>query len=383
MAFSFQLLAQDGAARRGRLETGHGVVETPVFMPVGTQGAVKAMAPEEVEELGAQILLSNTYHLALRPGADVVAHSGGLHRFMGWRGSILTDSGGFQVYSLADLRSVDDDGVCFRSHVDGSLHRMTPESSIAVQEALGADIAMAFDECTALPGKRSDLERAVARTTAWAKRCLAARRRPDQALFGIVQGGTDRALRARHAEEISSLPFEGLALGGLSVGESIQEMYGSVAEAAPRLPSHKPRYLMGVGLPEDLVTCVGLGIDMFDCVIPTRNARNGQLFTWTDRLVIKNARYREDQRPIEEGCECPTCRRYSRAYLRHLYVAREILAMRLLTAHNLHFYLTLMRRVREAIAGGRFAAFVRDFLASRPPCPSRAARGRGPVEEAG
>jgi queuine tRNA-ribosyltransferase len=371
MAVSFEVRARDGRARLGRLETAHGPVDTPAFMPVGTQGTVKAMTPEELEALGAQCILGNTYHLWLRPGAEVIARLGGLHRFIGWSRAILTDSGGFQVYSLADLREVDDGGVTFRSHIDGSLQRLTPEIAVAAQEALGADIAMAFDQCVRLPAAREELERAVARTTAWAERSLAAHRRKDQALFGIVQGGTERDLRERHIEELTRLPFHGFALGGLSVGESATEMYEAVAHAAPRLPEGRPRYLMGVGLPEDLVVCAGLGIDLFDCVIPTRNARNGQLFTSTGRLVIKNAIYREDERPLDPGCACPTCRRYSRAYLRHLYVSREILAMRLLTAHNLHFYLALMRRVREAIAAGTYARFRAEFLASRPGCPGR------------
>jgi queuine tRNA-ribosyltransferase len=363
--FSFQRLGTDGAARLGRIETPHGPVATPAFMPVGTQGSVKAMAPEELCALGAECILGNTYHLWLRPGPEVIAKMGGLHRFMGWDRVILTDSGGFQVYSLSELRKVDDDGVTFRSHIDGALQRLTPEASIAVQEALGSDIAMAFDECAPLPAPEADLRRALSRTTAWAKRCLAARRREGQALFGIVQGGTNRALREEHAGELTALPFDGFALGGLSVGESAEEMYETVSYSAPLLPADKPRYLMGVGLPEDLVTCVGLGIDMFDCVIPTRNARNGRLFTQTGWLVIKNAQYKDDERPIDEACACTTCLKYSRAYLRHLYVAREILAMRLLTAHNLFFFLDLMRRMREAITDGDFARFARELLAGR------------------
>jgi queuine tRNA-ribosyltransferase len=336
-------------------------------MPVGTQGTVKAMAPEELVALGAQCILGNTYHLWLRPGADLIARQGGLHRFMGWPRALLTDSGGFQVYSLAELRRVDDDGVSFRSHIDGSPKRLTPEISVGVQEALGSDIAMAFDECPELPASREVLERAVARTTAWARRSLAARRREGQALFGIVQGGTLTDLRARHAQELAALPFEGFAVGGLSVGEAPPEMYATVAETTPHLPADKPRYLMGVGTPEDLVTCAGLGIDLFDCVLPTRNARNGQVFTTTGRLTIKNAIHRDDPRPLDESCECPTCRKYTRAYLRHLFVAREILVLRLLTTHNLHFYLTLMGRVRAAIAAGELGRLAREVLEARAP----------------
>jgi queuine tRNA-ribosyltransferase len=364
MAFSFQVYAVDGRARLGRVETGHGPIDTPAFMPVGTQGTVKAMAPEELVALGAQCILGNTYHLWLRPGADLIARHGGLHRFMGWPGALLTDSGGFQVHSLAELRRIDDDGVSFRSHLDGSPRRLTPEISISVQEALGTDIAMALDECPGLPAPREVLERAVARTSAWARRSLAARRREDQALFAIVQGGTAIDLRVRHAQELATLPFDGFAVGGLSVGESPSEMYATVAETTPHLPPHKPRYLMGVGTPSDLVTCVGLGIDLFDCVLPTRNARNGQVFTSTGRIVIKNARHRDDPRPLDESCECPTCRKYSRAYVRHLFVAREILALRLLTTHNLHFYLHLMRRVRAAIAAGELARLAREVCAA-------------------
>ena len=375
---SFDVRARDGAARLGRIETAHGPIDTPAFMPVGTQGTVKAMLPEEVSALGAQCILGNTYHLWLRPGAEVVAKLGGLHRFMRWDGAILTDSGGFQVFSLSELRKIDDDGVTFRSHIDGSYKRMTPEVSIGVQEALGSDIAMAFDECPPLPGDRPAVERAVARTTAWAQRCINARTRPEQAMFGIVQGGTDYELRAQSAEALTAMSFDGFALGGLSVGEPSQEMYATVRRCAPLLPEDKPRYLMGVGAPEDLVVCAGLGIDMFDCVLPTRNARNGHLLTRTGRVIIKNATNREDERPIEEGCACPTCAKYSRAYLRHLFVAKEILAMRLLTAHNLHFMAQLMSDLRAAIAEGRYEAFASAFIAARDPtCRTRQSPAMG------
>ena len=372
MPFGYTLLSSDGPARRGRIDTPHGPIETPAFMPVGTMATVKAMAPEEVEATGADCILGNTYHLWLRPGHDLIERLGGLHRFMRWPHAMLTDSGGFQVFSLAAMNKVDDEGVTFRSHLDGGPRRLTPEISVAIQEALGADIAMAFDECVALPCTREEMERSMARTTAWAARCIGARKRDGQALFGIVQGGTDLELRRRHLDQICALPFEGFALGGLSVGESAQEMYTTVREIAPRLPSEKPRYLMGVGAPEDLVICSGLGIDMFDCVLPTRNARNGHLLTRDGRVIIKNAAHREADLPIEEGCDCPTCKKYSRAYLRHLYIAGEILAMRLLTQHNLHFMQNLMRDIRRAIEEKRYEAFARDFLSRRTPtCATR------------
>jgi queuine tRNA-ribosyltransferase len=365
VGFGFSVLARDGAARLGRIDTPHGAIDTPAFMPVGTHATVKAMSPDELVAMDAHCILGNTYHLWIRPGADLIARLGGLHRFMQWPRAILTDSGGFQVFSLAELRKIDDDGVTFKSHHDGAPKRLTPEASIAAQELLGADIAMAFDECPPLPADRAHIERAVARTIAWAKRCIDARTRDTQAVFGIVQGGTDHELRARCADALAKMPFEGFALGGLSVGEGAAETYKTVERCAPLLPSEKPRYLMGVGAPEDLVVCAGLGVDMFDCVLPTRNARNGHLLTREGRVIIKNARYREDERPIEDTCRCPTCAKYSRAYLRHLFVSGEILAMRLLTMHNLWFLAELMRDVRHAIAERRYEAFARDFLASR------------------
>ncbi len=364
-SFAFRVLACDPgtAARRGRLTTPHGSVETPAFMPVGTAGAVKAVTPEEVESLGFEMILGNTYHLALRPGEETVQRLGGLHRFMNWPRAILTDSGGFQVLSLADRRRITDDGVEFRSHLDGSLLRMTPERSMDIQQRLGSDIAMAFDDCPPLPSERARLEAAVERTARWAERSRAAFPRDGRALFGIVQGGDDEALRRRSAAAIAALPFEGLAVGGVSVGESVEISRSVVAMTAPLLPADRPRYLMGMGTPADLVEMVALGIDMFDCVLPTRNARNGCLFTSTGRLQIKRAEFRDDPRPIDETCGCAACRGYSRAYLRHLFVAGEILGMRLNTLHNLHQYAALMRAIRDAIETGRYADFRRDFVA--------------------
>jgi queuine tRNA-ribosyltransferase len=329
-------------------------------MPVGTAGAVKAMTPEEVAGLGYRMILGNTYHLALRPGEEVVRRMGGLHRFMGWDGAILTDSGGFQVLSLADLRTIDDQRVVFRSHLDGSLLEMTPERSVAIQDALGSDIAMAFDDCPPLPAGRDRLHDAVRRTTAWARRSRAAFPRDGRALFGIVQGGGDPGLRRRSVEEIVALGFEGHAIGGVSVGESAEASRAVVADTAPLLPEDRPRYLMGMGTPADLVEMIGLGCDLFDCVLPTRNARNGTLFTMDGKIQIKRREYLDDPRPIAEDCVCPVCRRHSRAYLRHLFLSGEILAMRLNTLHNLHLYATLMERARAAVEAGRYAAFRDD-----------------------
>jgi queuine tRNA-ribosyltransferase len=324
-------------------------------MPVGTAGTVKGVTPEELITCGAQIVLANTYHLYLRPGHERIRALGGLHRFMHWDGPLLTDSGGFQTLSLAPLTRLDDEGVCFKSHLDGSSHVLTPESSMEIQAALGSDIAMVLDECPPCGTPREALERAVARTTQWARRSLAAYRGPG-ALFGIVQGGGDRELRERSARELIELPFSGYAIGGVSVGETPQEIAATARFTAELLPEERPRYLMGVGRPEDLVEAVAAGIDLFDCVMPTRNARNGLLFTSAGRLRIKRQEYRDDPRPLDEHCGCETCRHYSRAYLRHLYVAGEILAARLNTIHNLTFYLGLMRRMREAIAAGGFGS---------------------------
>ncbi|HKQ60773.1 MAG TPA: tRNA guanosine(34) transglycosylase Tgt [Candidatus Polarisedimenticolaceae bacterium] len=361
-AAAFARLAQDGLARLGRLRTAHGEVDTPAFMPVGTAGTVKAVTPEELRDCGAQMVLGNTYHLYLRPGHALIRELGGLHRFSHWSGPILTDSGGFQVYSLARLREIDGDGVSFRSHLDGSLHRLTPELSMEVQAALGSDVAMALDECPALPAPREQVEAAVARTSAWARRSREAYRGPGM-LFGIVQGGPWPELRERSARELLALEFAGYAIGGVSVGESPEGIADVAGRTAALLPEDRPRYLMGVGRPADLVAAVAAGCDLFDCVMPTRHARNGQLFTSTGRINIKRQEYARDPRPLDETCGCQTCRHYTRAYLRHLYVSGEILAARLHTIHNLTHYLGLMAAIRRAIAAGSFARFRQAFLA--------------------
>jgi queuine tRNA-ribosyltransferase len=358
---SLTVEATCGHARATTVRLPRGELQTPLFMPVGTQATVKAMTPEELESLGARVILANTYHLHLRPGAEVIASCGGLHRFMGWPGLILTDSGGYQVFSLRSLAKIDESGVCFRSHLDGSLQELGPEIAMGVQAALGSDIAMAFDQCPPSQAAPAEIEEATARTTRWAQRCLAAPRPDHQVRFGIVQGGLDQELRLRHLAEIAELPFEGLALGGLSVGESPEEMHRILEVVAPAMPSDRPRYLMGVGRAEDLLVAIGAGIDLFDCVMPTRNARNGQLFTRSGRIVISNARHRADPRPPDPECECACCRRFSRAYLRHLYLAKEILYSRLATLHNLHFTLSLVRRARQAILEGCYPAFVAEF----------------------
>jgi queuine tRNA-ribosyltransferase len=367
MHFGFTLYHTDAGsrARLGRIETPHGTIDTPAFAPVGTQATVKALDPRDLQELGAELILGNTYHLYLRPGADVVAEMGGLHRFMGWDGPILTDSGGFQVFSLAEKRRVSDDGVAFRSHIDGSQHLFTPEMVVDVQERLGADIVMCLDEC-AEPQDRTYNEQALARTHAWAERCKAAQTRTDQALFGIVQGGIFADLRRDSAEFLSGLDFPGYAIGGLSVGETKEQMHSMLDVTLPLLPAGKPRYLMGVGAPEDLLEAVARGVDLFDCVLPTRLARNAALFTRRGRLNLRNARFERDALPVDEGCGCYTCRHFSRAYLRHLFKAGELLAYRLATIHNVHFVLQLMRDIRESIADNRFAAFKHRFLAEYP-----------------
>jgi queuine tRNA-ribosyltransferase len=372
-ALKFDVLATCGSARAGRLWTSHGAVDTPLFMAVGTQGTVKAMLREDLLAAGTTMVLANTYHLWLRPGVDAVAELGGLHRFMNWHGPILTDSGGFQVYSLADLREVRDDGVLFRSHLDGAEHFFTPGLVIAAQEKLGSDVAMVLDECPRLPSPPEVLARAVERTVLWAGQSKEAARRPDQAVFAIVQGGLDPALRKDCARRLTALNFPGYAVGGLSVGESQKERIMTLEQTLPWLPEDRPRYLMGVGAPEDLVEAVARGVDMFDCVMPTRNARNGNLLTASGRLVIKNARYARDPRPVEPGCDCYTCRHYSRAYLRHLYVAREILSSKLNTIHNLRYINKLMSGMREAVRGNVFEAFREEFYARR--------REPGPAEE--
>jgi queuine tRNA-ribosyltransferase len=361
---AFRLLARDSGARLGRLETPRGVVNTPAFMPVGTAGAVKAVTPAELRAVGTEILLANTYHLYLRPGHETVRKLGGLHRFMGWSGPILTDSGGFQVFSLAPLRRVEEEGVRFRSHLDGSIHLLTPEKSMEIQEALGSDIATALDQCPALPAPREVIEEAVERTIRWAVRCREAWRGPGD-LFGVLQGGPDPGLRERAARALVALDFSGYAIGGVSVGEPPEEIVRVARLAASLLPEDRPRYLMGVGRPEDLVDSVAAGMDLFDCVLPTRNARNGQLFVSTGRINIKREEYRCDPSPPDETCSCETCRTYSRAYLRHLFLSKEILASRLNTIHNLAYYQNLLRRIREAIAAGRFEQFRREFAAGR------------------
>ena len=355
--FAWEELARDGDARRGRFVTPSAVVETPVFMPVGTAATVKGLRPEEVEATGARLILANTYHLWLRPGPEAMDGLGGVRRFMQWPHALLTDSGGFQVFSLAELNAVDDDGVTFRSHLDGKPMRLTPEESMRIQACLGADVAMAFDECPPGGAERRVVEAAVRRTSAWARRSLAAPEREGQARFGIVQGATHVDLRLSHLDDIASLPFDGVAMGGFSVGEAIPEMYRALAEVAPKMPRDRPRYLMGVGTPFDLLAGVGAGIDLFDCVLPTRNARNGQALTWQGRVNLKQARHRVDESPLDARCECPTCATYSRAYLHHLVRCEEMLAPRLLTQHNLWFYGALMRAARAAIEEGRYARF--------------------------
>ena len=391
--FQFRILNREGAARRGELTTPHGVVQTPAFMPVGTRGAVKAVTQRQLEDLGAEIILGNTYHLYLKPGDGLIARCGGLHKFIGWRGPILTDSGGYQVFSLASMRLIKEEGAEFRSHIDGSLHLLTPERAVDIQAQLGSDIAMVLDECIGIipgsdpnipgsdPGRlvtptRDATRTAMERSARWAQR---ARRRqvqlrddpaaasdvivtnPGQAQFGIIQGGIDPDLRTESVQRTTDIGFEAYAIGGLSVGEPVEIMYDVVAHTAPLLPEMKPRYLMGTGMPDDLIECVASGIDMFDCVLPTRNARNGQLMTSRGPIAIKNARYAEDLSPPDPDCGCYTCRHFSRAYLRHLFVVGEMTAATLNSLHNLHFYLDTMRRIREAIVFGSFEKLRREF----------------------
>jgi queuine tRNA-ribosyltransferase len=374
--FSFRVTATEGQARTATLSTASGDVETPTFMPVGTQGSVKTLSPGEVEATGARIVLGNTYHLWLRPGTEVLRALGGLHSFTRWSGVMLTDSGGFQAFSLgakkgdkAPLVVPSEEGFTFRSHLDGSKHHLSPEEAVRVQGEIGADIQMQLDVCPPGESPRAVVEAAVAQTTRWAKRALAAPRPREQALFGIVQGACFADLRRAHAEELAALDvgggFDGLALGGFSVGESIPKMYEALAEAGPALDPARPRYLMGVGTPQDLLVAIDCGIDMFDCVLPTRNARNGQALTRTGKVVVKQARYRLDPLPIDPQCACPTCRGgYSRAYLRHLYMAGEILALRLLTNHNLHLYGELTRGARRAIAAGEWSVYRNRWASS-------------------
>jgi queuine tRNA-ribosyltransferase len=362
--FEFRIIGQDphSNARCGLFETPHGTLATPLFAPVGTQATVKTLTPRDLHELGASLVLANTYHLYLRPGTDLIRDAGGLHGFMGWPSPILTDSGGFQVFSLALMRKLDADGVLFRSQIDGSLHRFTPESAISAQEALGADIIMCLDEC-AEPLDRSYNEAALVRTHAWAARCKDAQRRTDQALFGIVQGGIFPDLRMTSASALRALDFPGYAIGGLSVGETKEQMYAILDVTVPELPSSKPRYLMGVGAPEDLLEGVARGVDLFDCVLPTRVARNGGLLTHRGRMNLRNAQYAADPLPVEPGCACYACQHFSRAYLRHLFKAGEILGLHLATVHNLHFTLQLMEEIRGHISAGTFTNFRAQFLA--------------------
>jgi queuine tRNA-ribosyltransferase len=350
----FELLHEDGDARRGRLTFGRGTVETPAFMPVGTYGTVKAMTPEELREIGAEIILGNTFHLMLRPGSEIIAAHGDLHDFMGWDGPILTDSGGFQVFSLAELRKMTEEGVTFASPVDGSKVFLGPEESMAVQRALGSDIVMIFDECTPYPATEAQAADSMERSLRWAERSKRAHGDNPAALFGIVQGGMHPRLRRRSAEGLLEIGFDGYAIGGLSVGEPESERERIIEATCPLLPADRPRYLMGVGRPEDLLSAVARGIDMFDCVMPTRNARNGHLFTSRGVVKIRNARHARDTDPLDPECECYTCRRYSRAYLKHLNKCNEILGHRLATIHNLHYYQSLMRRMRDAIEAGEF-----------------------------
>ncbi len=363
MSDIFKIATTDGKARAATLTLAHGEVPTPIFMPVGTYGSVKAMTPRELEELGARIILGNTYHLWLRPGLEVVGAVGGLHKLAGWPRPMLTDSGGFQVFSLQQLSKLTEEGVVFKSPVDGSPRNLTPEVSMAIQAALGSDIAMAFDHCPPGDSPRDVVVAAMERTTRWAARCLAAPRAEGQKRFGIVQGGAQLDLRLAHLEQICALPFDGFALGGFSVGEPIPVMYQLLDEVAHRLPADKPRYLMGVGTPKDLLTAIGAGIDMFDCVMPTRNARNGQFFTWRGKIVISNAKYKLDPSPPDPDCECETCKTFSLAYLRHLHACGEILFARAATLHNLHFYLELTKRARQAILDGRYATFASEAMA--------------------
>jgi len=361
----FERLGSDGEARRGRLHLRRGVVDTPAFMPVGTYGTVKAMTPAELEQLGAQIVLGNTFHLMLRPGTEVIARHGGLHGFMGWAGPILTDSGGFQVWSLAAGRRVAEDGVTFRSPLNGDRVFLSPELAMQVQRALDADIAMVFDECTPYPATEAQAEASMELSLRWAVRSRQAHGDSPNALFGIVQGGMYPALRGRSLEGLLATGFDGYAIGGLSVGEPKVEMFAMVAHLVPRMPADRPRYLMGVGTPADLVEAVSRGIDLFDCVLPTRNARNGHLFTSTGTVRIRNSVHRDAPEPLDPGCGCYTCRHFTRAYLHHLDRAGEILGARLNTIHNLHHYLTLMRELRAAIEAGGLSAYVREFRARR------------------
>jgi queuine tRNA-ribosyltransferase len=363
MSFSFQIINKEKNARAGIFETPHGQILTPIFAPVGTQATVKTLTPAQLESTGANLILANTYHLFLRPGADLISEMGGLHNFMHWDKPILTDSGGFQVFSLADMRKIDEDGVTFRSHIDGSKQRLTPEIAIQIQEKLGADIIMAFDECSS-PYDKDYSEKAMQRTHAWLRRCINAKEREDQALFGIVQGGIFPDLRRQSAEFISSIDLPGYAIGGLSVGETKNEMYGTIEIVNDILPENKPRYLMGVGTPEDLVYGVQRGIDIFDCVLATRLARHAAALTHSGRLNLMNSKYSRDPEPIEEGCGCYTCQTFSRAYIRHLIMAKETLSGTLISIHNIHMLQELMKNIRQSILENRFSEFAKQFLSN-------------------
>ncbi len=367
--FHFHLDASDqlSSARAGRWVTPHGVVETPAFMPVGTRASVKGVWPSQLADVSTQMVLANTYHLALRPGEDVVADMGGLHQFMNWEGPILTDSGGFQVFSLADLRSLDNEKAVFKSHIDGSLLELSPERAIAIQEALGADCIMCLDECPALPSTPEMLSAAVDRTTLWAQRCRDAQSRDDQALFGIVQGGTDAEMRERSATGLLSLDFPGYAVGGLSVGEPPAEMYRTLDFTVPFLPEDRPRYLMGVGRPIDIIEAVLRGVDLFDCVMPTRNARNAMAFTSLGNVKMRNLKHQRDELPLDPACDCPTCTQFTRAYLRHLFIAGEMLGPMALSVHNIAYYQRLVRELRSAIRENRAQEFRSLHLAAQTP----------------
>jgi queuine tRNA-ribosyltransferase len=363
MAFHFKIIKKDNLtqARLGRLETDHGSFTTPAFLPVGTQGTVKSLTPEELVEIGVEAILGNTYHLFLRPGHETIGRLGGLHTFIHWERPILTDSGGFQIFSLGSLRKISEEGVTFQSHLNGSSHFLTPEKVMEIQRALGSDIAMVLDECVPYPSPYEYVKTSMERTSRWAKRCLQVRRENDPALFAIVQGGVHRDLREKSAQTLVEMEFQGYAIGGLSVGEPRSTMLDVLKWTIPSLPVSSPRYLMGVGTPEDIIDGVMLGVDFFDCVLPTRNARNGSLFTSSGKISIKQAQYAEDKKPVDEACYCYTCRHYSRAYLRHLYLSKEILSSRLNTIHNLYYYMNLLRRIREAIQEDRFPDFYQSY----------------------
>lgn len=366
MANKFEIIkeCQKTKARIGKLFTPHGVIDTPVFMPVGTQATVKAMTPQELEKMGIQIILSNSYHLYLRPGHNLITQAGGLHKFMGWKGAILTDSGGFQIFSLGELNKVNDEGVFFNSHIDGSKHFISPEKAMEIQIALGSDIAMVFDECTPYPSGKYQVETAAQRTIQWAKRCKEIHHNPNQSLFGIVQGGTFKDIRIENANKLVELDFPGYAIGGLSVGEPKSLMYEVLDYTIPCLPQNKPRYLMGVGAPQSLLEGAVRGIDMFDCVLPTRNGRNGSLFTSSGKISITNVKYKDDFTPLDSKCQCYTCQNFTKAYLRHVYVSKEMLGSILGTIHNLYFMSSLMKNIRLALVEDRLLEFTEEFLSN-------------------